>query len=227
MAKRWSEEDDDLDLDLDFDREEYMKKEIIKGKSTLVAVGIAPFFSFVSMYIFNITMDWVISLIVGMLGLILLKPIYDWIDIDLDKIGKKGWIKNGGVYFMTLLAVWVILMNPPVSDFTDPEITDIGIEIYHEGEWVAQDEIEIDEDETYRIRIIAEITDNVAVDEERVEIDFERQGWESMNRTEDDHIYQFQPEGEFEPGSFMVVIRAYDVNDNRNTVETELSLEAD
>ncbi len=229
MAKRWNEEDDDLDLDLEFDRIEYMKKEINKGKSTLIAVGIAPIFGLVSMAIFMLTLNALISLIMGMLGLIFLKPIYDILNIDIDKIGKKGWVKNGGVYFFTLLAVWIILMNPPFANFAGPQIHGAEIEILHEGEWVPQEEVNVTDGETVEIRVIAEITDNVAVDEESVEINFDDRGWRDMSKNESrDHIYEFEPLeefGEFGPGDYEVGIRAEDVDGNRNSVEMVLTLE--
>ncbi|MFP4001328.1 MAG: hypothetical protein ACLFSM_01945 [Thermoplasmata archaeon] len=226
MAKRYNEEDDDLDLDLDFDREEYMHKEIDKGKSTLIAVGLAPFFAFVTMYVFTLTEVWQISLVAGMLGLIFLKPIYDYLDIDLDKIGKKGWVKNGGVYFMTLLAVWVILMNPPISDFADPQIDDVAIEVNHQGEWKSPDQIEnITENAPYEIRVVANVTDNDEVDPSSVMIKFEGGDWENMNKTED-YIYEYRPEGEFETGTYNIKIKVEDVNGNRNSVNVDRNIKA-
>jgi len=233
MAKRWSEEDDDLDVDLEFDRVEYMKKEINKGKSTLVAVAIAPIFAFVTMYVFTLTEVWEISLVTGMLGLIFLKPIYDRLDIDLDKIGKKGWIKNGGVYFLTLLAVWVILMNPPFADYAGPQVEEVRIEVYQDEDWVRIREAEnLTEGESYDIRIHAEITDNVEVDDDKVEIlsddpdteDFGIRSFEPMNKT-NDHWYAYEiSDWEYEPGSYSVTIRAEDVNENRNSISREIEV---
>ncbi|MFW5953104.1 MAG: hypothetical protein ACOCSJ_02980 [Candidatus Natronoplasma sp.] len=229
MAKRWSEEDDDLDIDLEFDRVEYMKKEIQKGKSTLVAVAIAPIFAFVTMYVFTLTEVWQISLVTGMLGLIFLKPMYDIFDIDIDKIGKKGWIKNGGVYFLTLLAVWIILMNPPFADHADPQLNELRIEVYEDGQWISQDEANITSGESYRIRIIAEITDNVAVDEDSVTLEFDEKPWEGPMDYPGNHLYEFEPsengeEVQVETGSYSVTIRMEDVNGNRNLVETGFTL---
>jgi len=226
MAKRWSEEDDDLDIDIEFDRVEYMKKEIHKGKSTLIAVAIAPIFALVSMYIFTLTMDWLISLATGMLGLIFLKPIYDRINIDLDRIGKKGWIKNGGVYFLTLLAVWVILMNPPFADFADPQLNELNIEVYEDDQWIPQEEANITAGESYRIRIIAEITDNVAVDEDSVRLEFDGEPWEGPMDYLGNHLYSFEPNDnvEVQTGTYTIIIRMEDVNGNRNLVETDFTL---
>ena len=231
MAKRWKEDDDDLDLDLEFDRVEYMKKEIEKGKSTLVAVGLAPIFAFVTMYVFTLTEAWQISLAVGMLGLIFLKPIYDILNIDIDKIGKKGWLKNGGVYFLTLLAVWVILMNPPFADYADPQIENVEIEINHEGVWKSPDQIEnITENAPYEIKVVAEVTDNVEVDEESVTIEFEGEGPYNMNKT-DNHQFEYETGETFEPDepegkeTYEVYITAEDVNGNSNSLDTELIIE--
>ncbi len=165
MAKRWNEDDDDLDVDLEFDRVEYMKKEINKGKSTLIAVAIAPIFAVVTMFIFTLTMEPLISLATEMLGLIFLKPIYDLLNIDIDKIGKKGWVKNGGVYFLTLLAVWIILMNPPFGDFVEPEINEMEIEVYDEEHgWISLEEGNISEKDEWDVRVRLKITSNTKME---------------------------------------------------------------
>ncbi|MEF8831888.1 MAG: hypothetical protein V5A66_00020 [Candidatus Thermoplasmatota archaeon] len=232
MAKRWNEDDDDLDIDLEFDRVEYMKKEINKGKSTLIAVAIAPIFALVSMSVFNLTMNALISLLIGMLGLVFLKPIYDILNIDIDKIDKKGWVKNGAVYFLTLLAVWIILMNPPFGDFAGPQVDDVRLEIQdQDGDWVTQDEVNVTNltgDE--QIRVVAEVTDNAAVDDDSVQMAFKSENYVDMNKSEtSENIYESGPLdrslGELESGEHKVVIRADDINDNSNKVEMVVTLQ--
>ncbi|MBS3782675.1 MAG: hypothetical protein KGY66_06205 [Candidatus Thermoplasmatota archaeon] len=227
MAKRWNEDDDDLDIDLEFDRVEYMKKEINKGKSTLVAVAIAPIFALVSMSVFNLTMHSLISLVTGMLGLIFLKPIYDILNIDIDKIDKKGWVKNGGVYFLTLLAVWIILMNPPFGDFADPQLNDVWVEvdINDNGEWIPVEDVnttDVEEGKSYPIRIVAEITDNDAINENSVKINFENEGWKNMTKI-DTHLYAFDPDITIESGThnYEFRIRMEDMKGNSNSVNVD------
>ncbi len=217
MAKRWSEEDDDLDVDLEFDRVEYMKKEINKGKSTLIAVAIAPIFGIITMYVFTLTLDWLISLLTGMLGLIFLKPIYDILNIDLDKIGKKGWVKNGGVYFLTLLAVWIILMNPPFGDFVDPQVNEMEIEVYYEGNWIPLEETNVSDRDEWDVRVRLKITSNTKM--RRVEINNEE------IEPEDGHWYVVSYQG-MEVGDHETLrISMEDINGNSRTVERGFTLE--
>ncbi len=226
MAKRWDEDDDDLDIDLEFDRVEYMKKEIDKGKSTLVAVAIAPIFAVVTMVIFNITEVWQISLATGMLGLIFLKPIYDILNIDLDKVGKKGWLKNGGVYFLTLLAVWIILMNPPFGDFVDPQVDEMEIEAYDDDELVPMENISGEKE--YNVTLRIKITSNTAIRHESVEVDEERGNWDYDNksgpRLEEEHWYVVTYSRLKGNESYEIRISMEDVNGNSNTVFREFYL---
>lgn len=145
MAKRKKkEEEEEPDFEMpDFDREEYMRNEIKKGKTTLVAVGLAPVFSVVSFFAFSATEEWTIGLFAGLLGIVFLKPIYDYLDLDMDSVDTKGWIKNFGVYALTLLAVWIVLMNPPFGDFADPRVNELNVEI-REGEVFEMEDIQED-----------------------------------------------------------------------------------
>jgi len=220
MAKRWNEDDDDLDIDLEFDRIDYMKKEINKGKSTLVAVGIAPIFAVVTMTIFNLTEVWQISLATGMLGLIFLKPLYDLLNIDIDKIDKKGWAKNGGVYFLTLLAVWIILMNPPFGDFVEPQINEMEIEVdvgEDEENWTSLEKVNISEREEWDVRVRLKITSNskmrsVEINDEEIE-------------PEDEFWYTIHYEGMEVGESKTLEIDMEDVNGNSKTEFRSFTLE--
>lgn len=229
MAKRYKEdeEDDDIDIDMEFDKEEYMKDEIIKGKSTLIAVALAPIFGVVSWFVFTLTEDAFISLFAGLIGVAMFKPIYQMFNIDIDKLGKKSWIKNFGVFFLTLLAVWIILMNPPFSNFADPEVTDVSMEIEVDGEWVSLEDVENKtEGDSFSGRVVAEITDNREVDEESVEIRVDRGNWESMNKT-NDHIYQYELSNVSVGEEYTIEIVAEDIDGNSTDVELEISIEAD
>lgn len=132
MAKRRKkdEEEEDYDFDMpEFDREQYMKDQINEGKATLISVAIAPLFSVVSMLVFDFTGEWIVGLFAGLLGAIVLKPIFETLKIKIENFGVKGWLKNVGVYSLTLLAIWVVLMNPPISDYVDPSLDEIEIEV--------------------------------------------------------------------------------------------------
>ncbi len=225
MAKRWNDEDDDLDIDVDFDRKEYMKKEINKGKSTLLAVAIAPVFSFVSLYVFNLTTEWVISLFAGLVGFAVLRPLYKVLNIDLDKIGKKGWAKNVAVYAMTLLAVWVLLMNPPFSDFADPQVNDIQVKVYKGDELVKEGNIT--SGESYNVTIRIKITDNSDIKDGSVEI-IPRGFPANPVKPHKDGEYHYAVDYkdiELDPGaSYTLRISMEDVNGNSKTVDKKFTI---
>ncbi len=223
MAKRYKkdeeEDEEDLDIDLEFDEEEYMKKEILKGKSTLISVAIAPIFGIVSWYVFTLTMDGFISLFAGMFGIVFFKPLYQKFNIDTSKIDKKGWIKNFGVYFFTLLAVWIILMNPPFSDFAEPEIGELQIEEVMDMDDNLVELENVTEDEEYNVTLRVEITSNsdlLTLEEGGVEAELDGREKEVSHAPNNNHEYLIQIEELSGNETYELLISAEDVNDNRN-----------
>ncbi|MBS3817001.1 MAG: hypothetical protein KGY76_05500 [Candidatus Thermoplasmatota archaeon] len=218
MAKRRKKEDEeDEGFEIpDFDREEYMKKEINKGKSTLISVGIAPIFSVVSFLVFDMTQEWTVGLFAGLLGLVFLKPIFQILKIKVDELGTKGWAKNFGVYFMTLLAVWVLLMNPPFSDYADPRVNEIQVEIRRGGELVDN----ITDGVNYNVTFRAKVTSNSEIKDDSVYITFPypEGNKTKMNKGEDNYYTMTYINVTAGSKPYQLRIEMEDVNGNSNSV---------
>ncbi len=220
MAKRRKKEEKEEETDFEmpeFDREKYMRDQIAEGKTTLISVAVAPAFAVVSFLVFDITGEWAVGLLAGMLGLAFLKPIYQILKMDISEMGTKGWLKNFGVYFMTLLAVWILLMNPPFGDYADPRVNEIEVWLLDdEGELVDQDNITMGAE--YNVTFRAKITSNTEIKEESVHITFDEGERIRMNKDEG-HYYTMTYEGVIarrEPYSLRLEME--DISGNSNTV---------
>ncbi|MFP3872639.1 MAG: hypothetical protein ACOCTR_03945 [Candidatus Natronoplasma sp.] len=222
MAKRRKkEEDEDSDFEMpEFDREEYMKEQIEEGKTTLVSVGIAPLFALISFLTFDYTGEWTVGLLAGLTGLLFLKPLYQLLNLKTDDIDTKGWAKNFGVYFMTLLAVWILLMNPPFGDYADPQVNEIEV-------WVLDDEgnpIDVENityGREYNVTFRAKITSNSEIKEDSVYITLD--GGDRVQMIEgDDHYYTRTYRVTASDQPYNVKIEMEDVNGNSNTFIQEV-----
>ncbi len=224
MAKRRKkkkEEEEDQDFEFpEFDRAEHMENEIHKGKTVLVSIALAPFFSFLSLEIFKLTGDWSTGFLVGVFGLLITLKIFEYLPIDLSGFGKKEWAMNGAMYFLTWLGIWILLMNPPFGDFTDPVVNRVDFYVEIDGEWEALEDANITDQQDYRIRLLAKITDNDAVDEDSVTIEYE--GDISPMDPVGDHEFEAIFENVTADSSTkLFTIRMEDVNGNSNSVVIE------
>ncbi len=225
MAKRRKkEEEEEPDFEMpDFDREEYMKKEIEKGKTTLVAVGLAPIFSILSFYVFSLTEEWTVGLFAGLLGIAFLKPIYNVLKLEVEDLETKGWAKNFGVYFLTLLAVWVLLMNPPFSDFADPRLNELNVEIRDGGELVDVDNITYGE--VYNVTFRAKITSNTEIKEDSIKITVGGGNSTKMRKDPDkEHYYLKTYKMAARDTPYTVEIEMEDVNGNYHKEIMEINI---
>ncbi len=173
--KKEDEEDEDFSFP-EFDRVEYMKKEINKGKSVLVTIAIAPLFSYISFKIFEFTMEWTLGFLMFFLGIYILGPVHKQLRIKVEEFGWKEYAMNWAMFFFTWLIVWIILMNPPFGDFTDPTLEHVRIGVLTDQEnntWGHLDDVELVNGESYTINVTAKITDNVDIHKDSVSIEFQ------------------------------------------------------
>jgi len=231
MAKRRKKEEAEEDYDYEFpefDRKEYMLDEIRKGKCVYISVAIAPIFSVFALYVFRYSgHQAVLGFLVGLAGLGVLKTLFQIAGIEIDELGLKEWAMSAGMYFFTFLAIWVVLMNPPFSDFAPPELEDVVIEFEEDGEIIAHEYVQeniSEENKEYNVTIIATITDNTEVDHESVQIYLDGD-WYYMEHEPDTHEYRFDL-GEIEVGEGHtdIAFRMEDIHGNEAEVSERLDV---
>jgi hypothetical protein len=151
----------------EFDEEEYLRKEVRDSKALFVTFGYAVLIGFVS---FGLSfLDIALAALVGFIAIVFLRHLYPLVKVDTTKLEKKQWAGNIIMYLFAWLAVWILLTNPPFSDFASPTIKEDGIYFGSPGNWTKYNES--NEIEYWmNVSINATIVDNVEVDEDTITI---------------------------------------------------------
>jgi hypothetical protein len=153
----------------EFDEEEYLRKELRDTKTLYITFAYAVVIAFVS---FGFSFfDPAIGALFGFLGIIFLRHIYQLIRVDTTLLEKKQWATNIIFYIFTWLLVWIILTNPPFSDFQEPTIKSDGVYFGSPGNWTRLNEDNA-KNLTYEVDVSINVTiiDNVEVDTSSIRI---------------------------------------------------------
>jgi hypothetical protein len=93
--------------------------------------------------------------------------LFKRLGIDIHSLDWKKWAENGFMYFATWAAIWIISMNPPLSDFSDPLIGDFVVKTIDsnndERYFVNQTPSDINSVSSFQIFTV--ITDNYRIDD--------------------------------------------------------------
>ncbi|UCE37388.1 MAG: hypothetical protein JSW00_18320 [Thermoplasmata archaeon] len=203
----------------EFDEEEFLRKEVRDSKILFVTFGYAVLMGVVS---FGLTYaDIALAALTGFIAIIFLRHIYPLIGIDTSLIENKQWAGNIIMYLFTWLAIWILLSNPPFSDFSSPTIEKDTIYFGSQGNWTKLNETNVDLlNYNVNVSINVIIVDNVEVDKDTVKITIKRKEGESfieiqsgrMNRIEDNEfsyvLYDLRQ------GMHEYIISAKDINDH-------------
>lgn len=175
MSKKKKEETEEEQYEFklpEFDEKDFIQKEVKESKAMIIVIFYAMIFSVVSLLLYMTPYPWYLSFVIGILGMFGMKFVLDKFKFDTKDFEKKHWAGLGGTYFITWLSVFVLILNPPFSDFSPPEIK-ITISIGHEGkngtEWKTWNKTT----DVYKndfILINATIFDNTEVDFDSVKI---------------------------------------------------------
>lgn len=167
MAKRKKKEDaeeDDLPFKLpEFDRRGFILKEISQAKILFAISGLSIIFGILAFIFTKELNNAIIGLLVGIAGFFPIKRTAEWA-ADTSMLEKKDWLGHYAIYFLTFLAIWVLLFNYPMTDVAHPEIGDVGVYMMHYNttsnrtEWVPAENSTVPAGSNISIR--AKITDN-------------------------------------------------------------------
>lgn len=217
MSKRKKKEEEEPDFEFpEFDRVEYMKDEIKKGKTVLISIAMAPIFSSISTQVFKMTMDWTFGFMMGIFGLMVIFPLFSTLGIDTSDFGKKEYATNGFMFFFTWLAFWLILINPPFNDFTDPDLNDLDIWVETEEGWAHLNDVELNNSQSYFINVSAKVTDNVGVKDESVMLEFQGREYDMEKVGENRYEYKLNLTARTNPYDFTISME--DVNGHTEKV---------
>lgn len=125
MARRKRKDDEPDWVAPEFDEVQYMRTEIEGGRTAIVTIGWAIVGALVSFTLTSVhpALAFFAGLGVGF-GLYFMLPV---LGIKTEGFKRRDWIGGGATYFFSWLAFWILLLNPPFSDFTDPTIDGISV----------------------------------------------------------------------------------------------------
>ena len=131
MARRKRKEDEPDWVAPDFDEVGYMRQELEGARAAVATIGwavIGALFAF-ALYSVLPVLAFFAGIAVGA-GMYFVFPL---IGIKTEPFKRRDWIGHGFTYFFSWLAFWIILLNPPFSDHTDPTIQAISVSPFHPG----------------------------------------------------------------------------------------------
>ena len=172
------EKKDEFDLKLpEFDEHQYISLELRKIKVSVIAFIFAIIMVIVTYQLYLVTYpDARAPVILGILGVLAIPIISRYIKIEIDDFDWKNWFGAGAVYVLTWLAVFILVCNPPFSDFIEPEIDDVKFTYQQAGNntWRSWDTdpglIRPTLTAPVNINVSAKISDNSAVDKDSVDL---------------------------------------------------------
>ncbi|MEM4263017.1 MAG: hypothetical protein QXY98_04710 [Thermoplasmata archaeon] len=121
----------------EFDEKQFLIDEMNATKRTLLVVGYGIAFGVVAGMATLTTNLAYLGLLVLLLGFATLKYFLSGVRVDISKFTRRNWIESGFWFFLTFLAIWVLVVNPPFMDIAPPDITHVSIAVHTSaGTWI-------------------------------------------------------------------------------------------
>ncbi len=127
--KRDKEEEEEYEFrPPEFNEKEFIEKELRDSKAVIITVIYALGFAVIAGLISGASHDLVgVSFVVVIAGILSLKWVYGLFGIDTKTFQKRNWAGNIGTFFFTFLAIWILLMNTPFADFSNPVVNRVVV----------------------------------------------------------------------------------------------------
>ena len=246
MAKKRrqkSEKKEDYDFKFPvFDEHEYIALELRKIKLAIISFIYAILMVIVTYALYTVTYpDWRGPIVLGLLAIAGIPFIINIIKLDTTDFDWKNWFGAGGIYFFSWLAFFILVCNPPFSDFAEPEIEKDIFYLDANDDPDNWTKLNFDDDlplfSPIKIKVRAKITDNSEVDKESVKITIEPSILNNASKTTikinhvSGNVYEITlvPEGtaqEFQPGRYTFTIEAKDINGHKKEIKDEFIIQS-
>ncbi len=125
MAKKKRKDDAEWDLP-EFDEVQYMRTEIRSARAAIVAVLWAVPAALVSWGITLANLA-VVAFFAGLGMMFLLKWLVPLVGVETKEWKRRDWLGHGTTFFFSWLAFWILLLNPPFADLTNPHIVSVSV----------------------------------------------------------------------------------------------------
>lgn len=110
----------------DFDEDQFIHREIVSFRTTLILFLWGIVAAAVSWGLFaaveGARMGWFYGLMVCAVFFLALRFLFKRFGADIKHWGRREWVGTGFLFFFTWLGVFIVAINPPVSDFAPPRV---------------------------------------------------------------------------------------------------------
>ena len=131
MAKRHKSEEPETEEEYqfippDFDEDHFIHKEMVSFHTTVVlflagiVAALASWAAFAA--VDGTRTGWFLGLVIVAAAFAGLRPLFAALKIDIEHWARREWLGTAFLIFFTWLAFFIILVNPPVSDFAEPDL---------------------------------------------------------------------------------------------------------
>lgn len=121
----------------DFDEKQFLKDEMKATKRTILNIVYAALFGALAAGVTSLTGSASLGLLLMIVGIASLKYVYPVLGIDISKFTKRNWLESGAFFFLTFMAIWILMFNPPFSDHADPTIENVSVSLLMDGtDWI-------------------------------------------------------------------------------------------
>ncbi|MBN1538563.1 MAG: hypothetical protein JW939_00325 [Candidatus Thermoplasmatota archaeon] len=165
----------------EFNETEFLQTENKSAKmiyislSVAVVAGILSFGLMRLFYYLDTGLHFIVPIVSPVAFAVLVLYLFHRFGIDIRELEWKKWLENGFMYLLAWFVVWMLSMNPPISDFSDPQIQEPVLELKTDGgrnftyfqEWLYINELvtdsytpSVDIEDVSQIMVYAVITDN-------------------------------------------------------------------
>jgi hypothetical protein len=162
----------------EFDEHQYISLELNKAKASLVAFIFAIVMVILTYQFYLVTHpDARGPVVLGFFAVFALPFIIRWAKVDISEFDWKNWVGSGAVYVMSWLAIFILVLNSPFSDFIEPDIKEDSVKFFYIRdnepdiwyEWNSSDDPPSLRSPV-KIKISVKITDNTEVDKDSVKL---------------------------------------------------------
>jgi hypothetical protein len=117
----------------EFDEKQFLKDEMSATKQVLIIVAYGALMGGLAALATILTTNGITGLAVLVAGFGTMKILFNTMKIDLSKFTKKTWLGHSAWFFFTFLAIWILLINPPFTDFAAPEVKNVRLAVTVQG----------------------------------------------------------------------------------------------
>ena len=251
MAKKRrqkTEKKEEYDIKLpEFDEHEYIALELRKSKVSFMGFIYALLIVVITYFIYHVTYpDWRIPIVIGLFGVLGIPLLVNKLKIDTTGFDWKNWVGSGAIYIMSWLAIFILVCNPPFSDFAEPEIDEESVNFSfiksqdNPNNWIDWNTSNTPPDiksqtEISKIRVRVKITDNDEVDKDSVKLTIDPVifnngtntifGMNNLKQNIYEVVLEPSDAGQaFKNGNFNYFIEAKDINGHKKEIQGKFKI---